>query len=43
MRKLVLICSSLLLVLAVSGCHTVNGVGEDIQSGGEALSHAAGQ
>ncbi|MBC9130102.1 entericidin A/B family lipoprotein [Frischella sp. Ac13] len=43
MRKIVLMLSSLLIVLAVAGCHTVKGVGEDIQSGGKALSNASGE
>lgn len=43
MRKIVLILSSLLLIFTVAGCHTINGVGEDIQSGGKALSNASGE
>lgn len=31
----------LLLGMALSGCNTVRGAGEDIQAGGHAISHAA--
>lgn len=31
----------LLLGMAVSGCNTVKGAGQDIQSGGQAISRAA--
>ena len=27
----------------LSGCHTVKGVGEDVQSGGKAIERASGQ
>ena len=27
----------------VSGCHTVKGVGEDVQSGGEAIERSSGK
>ena len=37
-RLLIGICSAALLILAVSGCNTVRGAGEDIQSVGTTIS-----
>lgn len=37
-RLLIGICSAVLLVVAVSGCNTVRGAGEDIESVGAAMS-----
>ncbi len=31
----------LLIVLQLAGCHTMKGLGKDIQSGGEAIEKAA--
>jgi len=39
MKKLILALCALSIVL--SGCHTVKGVGKDIQSGGESIERAA--
>jgi predicted small secreted protein len=36
-RLLIGICSAALLIVAVSGCNTVRGAGEDIQSVGAAI------
>jgi entericidin B len=30
-------------MLILSGCHTVKGVGEDVQSGGEAIERSSGK
>lgn len=35
------ICAVLLMASLVSGCHTVNGMGKDVQAGGQAVSNAA--
>lgn len=43
MRKLTCALTALLLAIILSGCNTVNGIGEDIQSGGKALSKASGK
>jgi predicted small secreted protein len=37
-RLLIAFISTLLLVVAVSGCNTVRGAGEDVQSVGSAIS-----
>lgn len=39
-KKTLLLWASLLLVLALEGCATVHGIGEDIQSLGRALKRA---
>jgi entericidin A len=39
MKKLVLIAATLVVVL--SGCNTVNGIGKDIQKAGESIEDAA--
>jgi len=38
MSKLI---SAVLIVLAVTGCNTVKGIGQDIEKGGEAIQKAA--
>ncbi|GAB2180284.1 hypothetical protein DLREEDagrD3_05070 [Denitratisoma sp. agr-D3] len=38
MTKLI---SALLIVIAVTGCNTVRGIGQDIEKGGEAIQKAA--
>ncbi len=42
-RVLILSCSVLILCMSelLVGCHAINGLGQDIQSGGKALSRAA--
>lgn len=40
MKKL-LVTVVCLATLGLAGCNTVRGVGEDVQSGGSAVSHAA--
>ena len=39
MKKLVLIAATLVVVL--SGCNTINGLGKDIQKAGESIEDAA--
>ena len=39
--KILLGCVALLLVLSVTGCNTMRGVGKDIKKGGEAIEKAA--
>ena len=39
--KSLTICAALMFTAILSGCNTVHGVGQDIQSGGKALSRAA--
>jgi predicted small secreted protein len=34
-------CTVLLLSGALTACHTVHGVGQDVQAGGQAIAHAA--
>ena len=40
MKKL-LLAFTCVSVLALSGCNTFRGVGEDVQAGGHGISHAA--
>ncbi|RKS85132.1 entericidin B [Orbus hercynius] len=40
-KKVLAILCALMVVAVVTGCNTVHGVGEDIQSGGKAVSNAA--
>ena len=40
-RKLIYVLCALGVWLSVTGCHTVRGAGEDIQSGGRAIERAA--
>lgn len=40
-RKIVLACCALFATLALAGCNTVEGVGEDLQAGGSAVEDAA--
>lgn len=39
--KLLLACFSLFAVLGLAGCNTVEGVGQDLQAGGQAVEDAA--
>ena len=39
MKKLVMIAATLVVVL--SGCNTINGIGKDIQRAGESIEDAA--
>lgn len=41
MKKMALSIFAVLLVLSVTGCNTVRGVGKDIKRGGEAIEKAA--
>lgn len=40
MKKILLLISLLLLPLALSACNTLQGVGEDMKQGGQALDRA---
>ncbi len=40
-RILLPVCLLLGLAASLTGCHTMNGVGQDVQSGGHAISRAA--
>lgn len=40
-RKFILACCALLTALSLTGCNTVEGVGEDLQAGGAAVEDAA--
>jgi entericidin B len=42
-RKIVAAVVFLVSVLTLAGCHTVKGVGQDIQSGGEAIEESSGK
>jgi predicted small secreted protein len=42
-RKIVLAFVILTYMVALSGCHTVKGVGEDMQSGGRAIENSSGR
>jgi Predicted small secreted protein len=41
MKRLTFIAMILMMLGAVSGCNTVQGVGQDVQAGGEAIEKAA--
>lgn len=42
MKKMIsILLSCIVFALVISGCHTMQGLGEDISSGGKALSRAA--
>jgi predicted small secreted protein len=44
MRTLIKLCCTLLLavvILSLAGCHTVAGMGEDIEAGGKAIENAS--
>ncbi len=43
MRKIAAGIVLLMCVVALSGCHTVKGVGEDIESGGRAIERSSGK
>ena len=40
-KKSMIIAGIALLMSLMTACHTVKGAGEDLQAGGEAISHAA--
>lgn len=40
MKKLMLLITVLALPLALAGCNTLQGVGSDLQAGGQALDRA---
>jgi entericidin B len=40
MRRLSLILAALAAVVAVAGCNTIRGMGQDIEKGGEAIQRA---
>ena len=42
-RKIALTVVLFMCVLMLSGCHTVKGVGEDVQSGGRAIERSSGK
>ncbi|MCO6426555.1 entericidin A/B family lipoprotein [Nitrosomonas communis] len=41
MKMLSVLIGSLMIALQLSGCHTLQGVGKDIQRGGEAIEKSA--
>jgi entericidin B len=41
MRNIVIVMFSLIAVLALSGCNTMEGIGKDVKQGGEAVERAA--
>lgn len=41
MKRMLLCCLALWGVLGVTACHTVRGVGQDIEQGGKAIQKAA--
>lgn len=41
MRKLLALIAAVTVALTASGCNTVNGIGEDIEAGGEAIQDVA--
>lgn len=41
MRKILTYCSLLVFVLTLSACNTMEGAGEDVEDGGEAIQDAA--
>ena len=41
MKKLILVLAALLAIPALSACNTVEGIGEDVEATGEAVSGAA--
>lgn len=41
MKKTVLTLLAVMVVLSVTGCNTLRGVGKDIKKGGEAIERAA--
>lgn len=43
MNRKVVMASALASVLALSACNTVNGVGKDVKSAGQAVSSASGE
>jgi predicted small secreted protein len=42
MKKITFIAMLMILPLAISACHTIQGMGEDLQAGGRAIDKAAG-
>jgi len=42
-RKIAVAVVLLMCMLMLSGCHTVKGVGEDIQGGGRAIEKSSGK
>jgi entericidin B len=40
MRRLSLMVAALAAVVAVAGCNTIRGMGQDIEKGGEAIQRA---
>ncbi len=42
-RKIALTVLVALCVTALAGCHTVKGVGQDIESGGKAIERSSGK
>ena len=43
MRKIASIVVLLMSMWVLSGCHTVHGVGQDIESGGQAIERSSGK
>ncbi|MHB8827995.1 MAG: entericidin A/B family lipoprotein [Syntrophales bacterium] len=41
MKKVFVVASLLIFIVAVSGCNTMRGLGQDIERGGQAIEKAA--
>lgn len=41
MKKLIKIMSVFTLIIGISGCNTISGIGEDLSAGGKAMSKSA--
>ena len=42
-KKAALWCLLIICIIAISGCNTIRGAGEDIEQGGKAIQNAAGK
>lgn len=40
LRKIIFTVSTIIYLIAVTGCHTLHGVGQDIESAGESIQKA---